>query len=849
MTINNPVNAKVQGLQNFNSSSGVWTGRTLTSSDSSITITNADGTAGNPNLVVNGGKIGETITGDTGGALSPTAGNWNIITNVTAINSGKTVSFSGSGSTLTLNVTDGSNNTIIGNSAGHAGISGASNTGLGNFSLNALTIGNQNSTFGKNTLLVGTSANNNTAAGYASLSGLRTGAFNTCVGVNSGSSYVGAESSNIIIGNTGTTAESHVIRIGTQGSGSGQQNTSYMAGIVGVTTSNSNFVTIDTTTGQLGAIAVPGSSIILDGDTGSATGTTLTVFTNQATLNSGSSFEFVNSGSTSTLNVTDANGNTILGNLSGTITAAANQTGDTGFGFSVLTALDPTGAGGNFSSAFGWNTLHSVTTGNGNSSFGSTALFSVTTQSNNSAFGYNVATGYNDTNLSAFGALAFNGLVSGQSNSGFGQAAFGGLTTGSFNCGFGASVGNAYSGAESSNILIMNSGVAAESNTIRIGTQGNGNGQQDLCFIAGITGVTTSNSNFVTIDTTTGQLGASASGGTLTLTGDTGTASGTSLTVFTNQASNNSGASVLFSNSGTTSTLNVTDSRNNTFIGKSCGNATLTGNSNIGLGSNILTSLTTGTNNSAVGRNNLNLCTTGGNNCAFANGCLENLVSGSGNTALGEGAGSNYTSSESNNIVIANTGTIADSAVTRIGTSGTQTTCFIAGIEGVTVSNKNYVTIDTTTGQLGSEARTIFSANLSAPQSNVTGDGTLYTVVCDNVLVNTGSAYNNTTGVFTAPVTGTYQFSATLTLLNIGALHGVAFFYVVNGSFGNVIGWNGNPFAVADSGQVTLNGSVSVHLTSGQTAAMKILVSGSTKTVQVYGVSGNETYFSGYLVG
>lgn len=988
MTINNPVNAKVQGLQNFNSSSGVWTGRTLTSSDSSITITNADGTAGNPNLVVNGGKIGETITGDTGGPLSPTAGNWNIIANNSArgagatvllsgsvstltlkvsdgnlntyigdragvagsgtsagvalgslslssitagssntaiganalrlatnssnttaigtsslsriltgqnntclgvssgnnftstesnnimiqnigtvgddntirigaqgsgaqqqnrcfiagiagvttsnsnfvtidtttgqlgtnaasvslvldgdigtatgstinvitgnssVNSGSSILFSGSGSTLTLNVSDGSANTIIGNNAGALGITGASNTGLGSFSLNALTIGGQNACLGKNTLLVGTSANNNTAAGYASLSGLSTGAFNTCLGVNSGSSYVGAESSNIIIGNVGTVSESNVIRIGTQGSGSGQQNTCFVAGITGVTTSNTNLVTIDTTTGQLGAMATPSSSIIIDGDTGTATGSTITIFASQATANAGQTVLFSASGSTVTFDVTDVDNNTCIGISSGALMTGSSNT-----------ALGQ-GAGVQMNSQ--------------NVAIGAQAL-------NQGQGSGNTCVGQN-TMVNNAGVANFNTCI--------GQLAGADLAT-----------------TESSNIMIAHRGIAADNHTIRIGTQGSGSQEQNLCFIAGITGVTTSNSNFVTIDTTTGQLGASASGGSLTLTGDTGTASGTSLTVFTNQTSNNSGASVLFSNSGTTSTLNVTDSRNNTFIGKTCGNTTLTGNSNIGLGSNLLTSLTTGTNNVAVGRNNLNLCTTGSNNGAFSDGCLENLVTGNGNTALGNGAGSNYTSSESNNIVIGNTGTIADSAVTRIGTSGTQTTCFIAGIEGVTVSNKNYVTIDTTTGQLGSEARAIFSANLSAPQSNVTGDGTLYTVVCDNVLVNTGSAYNNTTGVFTAPVTGTYQFSATLTLLNIGALHGVAFFYVVNGSFGNVIGWNGNPFAVADSGQVTLNGSVSVHLTSGQTAAMKILVSGSTKTVQVYGVSGNETYFSGYLVG
>lgn len=46
--------------------------------------------------VSDGTVVGETITGDSGGALSPTAGNWNIL-------GGPGVTTSGSGSTLTIN--------------------------------------------------------------------------------------------------------------------------------------------------------------------------------------------------------------------------------------------------------------------------------------------------------------------------------------------------------------------------------------------------------------------------------------------------------------------------------------------------------------------------------------------------------------------------------------------------------------------------------------------------------------------------------------------------------------------------------------------------------------------------
>jgi len=52
---------------------------------------------------INGSSIGETITGNTGGALSPTAGNWNILGTSTA--AGTTpVQTAGAGSTLTVQV-------------------------------------------------------------------------------------------------------------------------------------------------------------------------------------------------------------------------------------------------------------------------------------------------------------------------------------------------------------------------------------------------------------------------------------------------------------------------------------------------------------------------------------------------------------------------------------------------------------------------------------------------------------------------------------------------------------------------------------------------------------------------
>lgn len=58
---------------------------------------------GNGFVSLNGAGVGETITGDTGGALSPTAGNWNIL-GLSPVAGTNPVRATGAGSTLTVNV-------------------------------------------------------------------------------------------------------------------------------------------------------------------------------------------------------------------------------------------------------------------------------------------------------------------------------------------------------------------------------------------------------------------------------------------------------------------------------------------------------------------------------------------------------------------------------------------------------------------------------------------------------------------------------------------------------------------------------------------------------------------------
>lgn len=145
----------------------------------------------------------------------------------------------------------------------------------------------------------------------------------------------------------------------------------------------------------------------------------------------------------------------------------------------------------------------------------------------------------------------------------------------------------------------------------------------------------------------------------------------------------------------------------NVFHGTGTGNLTL----NTGavaattiIGDLAAQALTTGASNSSLGYGTLQKLTSGSGNIAIGSNTLQNALTGNGNIAIGTGAGFALVAAESDNIYIGNAGVAAESAHIRIGTVGTQTSTFISGIAGITVANKNFVTINTVTGEMGSQS-------------------------------------------------------------------------------------------------------------------------------------------------
>lgn len=166
----------------------------------------------------------------------------------------------------------------------------------------------------------------------------------------------------------------------------------------------------------------------------------------------------------------------------------------------------------------------------------------------------------------------------------------------------------------------------------------------------------------------------------------------------------------------------------------------------------------------------------------------------------------------------------------------------------------NDTIIATTGGLVTTPRQTYFSAAVQTTTTNQTGDGTVYTVVFNQVFNNVGSAYNSGTGIFTAPASTTYIFSAAVLASSLGAGH-------TQGDFG--LNFNSGGFSVTlqdcnpgvartvsggDSNNFTFHGTMMVALSAGDTVKVVLNVSSSTKTVGVFG-GGQYSFFMGRMLG
>ena len=175
-------------------------------------------------------------------------------------------------------------------------------------------------------------------------------------------------------------------------------------------------------------------------------------------------------------------------------------------------------------------------------------------------------------------------------------------------------------------------------------------------------------------------------------TGSSNTATGDETLIFNTTGSFNTA-------SGANAAEFNTRGNGNTADGYSALLSNTIGNNNTATGFKALLFDTTGGFNTANGSNALFHNTTGTDNTAIGYQALLNNTTGSFNIALGVSAGRNLTMGN-DNIDIGNAGVPAESGMIRIGTTGTQTSTFVAGISGAIVPTGVAVIVDAD-GHLG----------------------------------------------------------------------------------------------------------------------------------------------------
>jgi endosialidase-like protein len=235
----------------------------------------------------------------------------------------------------------------------------------------------------------------------------------------------------------------------------------------------------------LGALALAGTAFAQVPSTNDTSGTNANIGMGTGAL-----------GGPNAVNLTGG-GNTASGD-----TALANDTSgsdNTASGFEALLSNTI----GNRNTASGVDVLHFNTTGNDNTASGFEALFLNTSGSNNTASGYQAL--YSNTTGNGNTASGLNALhnTTGNNNTASGEGALRSNTTGSNNIAVGVQAGlNLTTGGN--NIDIGNKGVAAESDTIRLGTTPT----HKATYVAGIYNVPLTGNAVVV--TSSGQLGVQA---------------------------------------------------------------------------------------------------------------------------------------------------------------------------------------------------------------------------------------------------------------------------------------------------------------------------------------------------
>lgn len=192
-------------------------------------------------------------------------------------------------------------------------------------------------------------------------------------------------------------------------------------------------------------------------------------------------------------------------------------------------------------------------------------------------------------------------------------------------------------------------------------------------------------------------------------------------------------------------------------------------------------------------------------------------------------------------LTVYNADTVAQTVTVKIDVSGTD---YVLWKGSVAVGATLFYSPESGFAAVASVTNANFLASVGSAVNDVTGDGTLYTVIFGSEIFDSGSNYNPSTGTFTAPVTGRYRLSTSVALTDCGSTF----------TFGlHIVTTNRTYYTydyVSDTNSVRqIHGNTLADMGTGDTAVVKIVASGGTKIVNVYGDGNQNTWFCGEWVG
>jgi hypothetical protein len=221
--------------------------------------------------------------------------------------------------------------------------------------------------------------------------------------------------------------------------------------------------------------------------------------------------------------------------------------------------------------------------------------------------------------------------------------------------------------------------------------------------------------------------------GNFTLTGTQNTATGASSFVNNTSGTGNTAA-------GVSSLAANTTGFNNTATGFQALNSNSTASNNVATGQAALLTNSTGANNVATGTSSLRN-SNGSFNTAIGTSALTNNTSGANNIGIGNNAGQTITTGSNDIDIGSDAAAAAESNTIRIGTSGTHTAAFIAGVTNGTFSGDG-------SGLTNLSASNVSSGTVANSRTTGTNNNTASTLVLRD------ASGNFSAGTITASLAG-----------------------------------------------------------------------------------------------